>query len=153
MTAREKPIDPINATWLILIVDEPQSVDGGLKGQGMAAIDAMSSLCMLRDSVTHVDKHHMVNRLDAVNASERKLVKQIEVACATSEDAHNRTYGRLTSTSKKRGVTGTGVELDVEAVERDRHREGTVHRGGDLEQETARTVNRDCRIGQLRIEK
>lgn len=116
MTAGEKPIDPINATWLILIVDEPQSVDGGLKGWGMAAIDAMNSLSMLRDSVTHVDKHHMVNRLDAINASERKLAKQIEVASATSEDALKRTYGLLTSTSKKRGVTGTRVKLDVEAV-------------------------------------
>jgi len=41
------------------------------------------SLCTLRYSATHVDKHHMVYRLDAVDAYERKLVKQIEVAAAT----------------------------------------------------------------------
>ena len=36
------------------------------------------------------DKHHMVYRLDAIDAYERKLVKQIEVASATVADAHNR---------------------------------------------------------------
>ena len=49
----------------------------------------MNLLCTLRDSATHVDKHHMVNRLGSVNACERQLVKQIEVASATVEDAHN----------------------------------------------------------------
>jgi type III restriction enzyme len=44
----------------------------------------MNPLCTLRYSATHVDKHHMVYRLDAVDAYERKLVKQIEVASATS---------------------------------------------------------------------
>ena len=42
----------------------------------------MNPLCTLRYSATHVDKHHMVYRLDAVDAYERKLVKQIEVASA-----------------------------------------------------------------------
>ncbi len=40
----------------------------------------MNPLCTLRYSATHVDKHHMVYRLDAVDAYERELVKQIEVA-------------------------------------------------------------------------
>lgn len=36
-----------------------------------------SEPCTLRYSATHVDKHHMIYRLDAVDAYERKLVKQI----------------------------------------------------------------------------
>ncbi|MGQ7606975.1 hypothetical protein ACTGVU_10435, partial [Streptococcus suis] len=87
-TGGEKPIDLIKATRPIIIVDEPQSVDGGLEGRGKEALDAMNPLCTLRYSATHVDKHHMVYRLDAVDAYERKLVKQIEVASATVEDAH-----------------------------------------------------------------
>ena len=94
-TGGEKPIDLIKATRPILIVDEPQSVDGGLEGQGKEALDAMNPLCTLRYSATHVDKHHMVYRLDAVDAYERKLVKQIEVASATVEGAHNKPYVRL----------------------------------------------------------
>lgn len=79
-TGGEKPIDLVRATRPILIVDEPQSVDGGLQGQGKKALDAMHPLCTLRYSATHADKHHMVYRLDAVDAYTQRLVKQIEVA-------------------------------------------------------------------------
>ena len=152
-TGGEKPIDLIKATRPILIVDEPQSVDGGLVGRGKEALDAMSPLCTLRYSATHVDKHHMVYRLDAVDAYERKLVKQIEVASATVEDAHNRPYVRLISTSNKRGVVSAKVELDVEVAGRVRRRDRVVQDGDDLEQETGRAVYRDCRIGDIRVEK
>ena len=51
---------------------------------GQAALGEMNPLCTLRYSATHADKHHMLYRLDAVDAYERKLVKQIEVAAAGS---------------------------------------------------------------------
>jgi len=44
-TGGEKPIDLIKATQSILIVDEPQSVDGGLEGRGKEALGAMNPLC------------------------------------------------------------------------------------------------------------
>ena len=150
-TGGEKPIDLVKATRPILIVDEPQSVDGGLKGQGKAALDAMNPLCTLRYSATHVDRHHMVYRLDAVDAYERKLVKQIEVAAATVEDAHNRPYVRLVSTSSRRGVISAKVELDVRAASGVRRRLRTVQDGDDLEQETGRAVYRHCWIGEIRV--
>jgi type III restriction enzyme len=61
-TGGERPIDLIRATRPILIVDEPQSVDGGLSGAGKNALGEMNPLCTLRYSATHVDKHHMVFR-------------------------------------------------------------------------------------------
>lgn len=64
----EAPIDLIRATHPVIIVDEPQSVDGGLQGSGKQALQAMHPLCTLRYSATHADKHHMVYRLDAVDA-------------------------------------------------------------------------------------
>ena len=152
-TSGEKPIDLIKATRPILIVDEPQSVDGGLKGQGKQALEAMNPLCTLRYSATHVDKYHMVYRLDAVDAYERKLVKQIEVASATVEDAHNRPYVRLISTSNKRGVISARVELDVEVAGGVRRNATTVQDGDDLEQATGRAVYRDCRIGEIQVGK
>ena len=152
-TGGERPIDLIKATRPILIVDEPQSVDGGLAGRGKKALDAMNPLCTLRYSATHAHKHHMVYRLDAVDAYERKLVKQIEVASATVEDAHNRPYVRLISTSNKRGVISARAELDVEVAGRVRRYERTVQDGDDLEQETGRAVYRDCRIGEIRVGK
>ena len=150
-TGGEKPIDLIRATRPILIVDEPQSVDGGLKGQGKKALEAMLPLCTLRYSATHVVKHHMVYRLHAVDAYERKLVKQIEVASATVEDAHNRPYVRLISTTNRRGVISARVELDVEVAGRARRAERTVQDGDDLEQTTGRAVYHDCRIGEIRV--
>jgi len=112
-TGGEKPIDLIRATRPILIVDEPQSVDGGLEGQGKRALGEMNPLCTLRYSATHVDKHHMLYRLDAVDAYERKLVKQIEVASLEVEGGHNRCYVKLISTSNKRGQFSAKVELDM----------------------------------------
>ena len=149
-TGGEKPIDLVRATRPVLIVDEPQSVEGGLKGQGKAALKAMEPLCTLRYSATHVDRHHMVYRLHAVDAYERKLVKQIEVASATVEDAHNTPYVRLISTSSNRRGVSAKVELDVESAGRVRRVERTVQDGDDLEQETGRAVYRDCRVGEIR---
>ena len=152
-TGGEKPIDLIRATQPILIVDEPQSVDGGLQGRGKEALGAMNPLCTLRYSATHADQHHMVYRLDAVDAYERKLVKQIEVASATVEDAHNRPYVRLVSTHNQRGTISAKVELDAETAAGVRRREVTVQDGDDLEQITKRAIYQDCRIGEIRVEK
>ena len=147
----EKPIDLIKATRPIVIVDEPQSVDGGLSGAGKTALDAMNPLCTLRYSATHVDKHHMVYRLDAVDAYERRLVKQIEVASATVEDAHNKPFVRLVSVSNRRGSISAKVELDVQAAGGVQRREVTVQDGDNLEQTTGRAIYADCRIGEIRV--
>ncbi|MBI5837658.1 MAG: DEAD/DEAH box helicase family protein [Candidatus Eisenbacteria bacterium] len=152
-TGGEKPIELIKATRPIVIVDEPQSVDGGLSGAGKQALDAMNPLCTLRYSATHVDKHHMVYRLDAVDAYERRLVKQIEVAAATVEDAHNRSYVRLISVSNRRGSIGAMVELDVQTATGAQRRQVTVQDGDDLEQTTKRAVYADCRVGEIRVAK
>ena len=153
-TGGEKPIDLIRTTRPILIVDEPQSVDGGLAGRGREALETINPLCTLRYSATHVDKHHMVYRLDAVDAYERKLVKQIEVASATVEDAHNKPYIRVVSTSNRRGVVGAKVELDIKTASgRVRRGEINVQDGDDLEHVTGRAVYRDHRIGEIRVER
>ncbi|MDD2336628.1 MAG: DEAD/DEAH box helicase family protein [Geobacteraceae bacterium] len=125
-TGGEKPIDLIRATRPIVIVDEPQSVDGGLSGAGKTALSAMDPLCTLRYSATHVDKHHMVYRLDAVDAYERRLVKQIEVDSATVEDAHNKPFVRLIKVENKRGIISARVELDVETASGVQRREVSV---------------------------
>jgi type III restriction enzyme len=150
-TGGEKPIDLVRATRPVIIVDEPQSVDGGLQGQGKKALDAMDPMCTLRYSATHADKHHMVYRLNAVDAYERKLVKQIEVAAATIEDAHNQAYVRLVSVANKHGSISAKVELDVETRSGIQRKEVTVQDGDDLEQTTKRAVYKDCRVGEIRV--
>ena len=153
-TGGEKPIDLIKATRPIVIVDEPQSVDGGLEGRGKEALDAMNPLCTLRYSATHVDKHHMVFRLDAVDAYERKLVKQIEVASATVEEAHNKPYVRLVKVENKRGRISARVELDKQTPSGVQRVEVTVSDGDDLQQSAdGRAIYADFRVGEIHTAK
>jgi type III restriction enzyme len=152
-TGGEKPIDLIRATRPIVIVDEPQSVDGGLEGRGKEALGMMSPLCTLRYSATHADKHHMVYRLDAVDAYERKLVKQIEVASAGVEGDHNKPYVRFLAASNKRGVISARVELDIQRRNAVARVEKTVRDGDDLEQITGRAVYTNCLIGEIKCGK
>ena len=149
-TGGEKPIDLIRATRPILIVDEPQSVDGGLEGRGRKALERMHPMCTLRYSATHVDKHHMVYRLDAIDAYEQRLVKQIEVASGTVEGANNKPFVRFLSAKSARGTVTAKVELDVDVGGSVRRKEVTVMDGFDLEQETGRAMYHDCRVGEIR---
>jgi len=153
-TGGEKPVDLIRATRPVLIVDEPQSVDGGLQGQGKEALAAMSALCTLRYSATHVDKHHMVFRLDAVDAYERRLVKQIEVAAARVEGGHNKPYIGLISVANRANRITAKVELDVQERRGVVRKAVSVKAGDDLEQLAGRALysgylveNIGCRPG------
>lgn len=152
-TGGEKPIELIKATRPILIVDEPQSVDGGLEGRGRDALGGMNPLCTLRYSATHAEKHQMVYRLDAVDAYERKLVKQIEVAAATVEGGHNKPYVKLLSVSNKRGIISAKVELDMQTPTGITRKDEMVQDGDMLENTTGRAVYHDCRIGEIRVAK
>lgn len=149
-TGDERPVDLIRATHPVVIVDEPQSVDGGLKGAGKTALAAMNPLCTLRYSATHADHHHMVYRLNAVDAYERKLVKQIEVASATVENAHNKPFLRLVAIKNRRGAISARVLVDVQRTTRVERTELAVHDGDDLEGVTGRALYKGCRIGEIR---
>lgn len=148
-TGGEKPIDLIKATNPIIIVDEPQSVDGGLKGAGKAALEAMNPLCTLRYSATHVQKHNMVYRLDAVDAYERGLVKQIEVASLEIEGGHNKPYVKLISTHNRKGTITAKVELDMQRGKNIKRSILTVDDGDDLEQLTNRAIYENMQIGTI----
>ncbi len=151
-TGGEAPIDLVRATNPIVIVDEPQSVDGGLEGRGREALERMNPLCTLRYSATHADQYHMVYRLNAVDAYQQKLVKQIEVAAGTVVDDHNSPYIRLVSTRRQRGAISARVELDVATPSGGaRRQEVNVQDGEDLELRTRREIYRDHYVGEIRV--
>ena len=69
-----KPIDIIAKTNPILIIDEPQSVEGK---QTKESLKKFNPLFTLRYSATHKEKYDMVYRLDAMDAYNQHLVKKI----------------------------------------------------------------------------
>ena len=148
-TGGEKPIDLIKSTHPILIVDEPQSVDGGLSGKGKQALDAMNPLATLRYSATHIDKHQMVYRLDAVDAYERGLVKQIEVASLEVDGGFNKPYVKLVEAKNVRGSVIAKVELHVQRGKNIKSEILTVEDGDDLEQVTNRAIYENMQVGTI----
>lgn len=105
-----KPIDLIKETNPIVIIDEPQSVSRTPKAKD--AIASLNPLCCLQYSATHAEIHNLVYKLDAIDAFERGLVKQIEVAGIESKDAHNLPYFKLISVDNKKSPITAKIEID-----------------------------------------
>lgn len=129
-----KPIDLIRETNPFVIIDEPQSVDTTPKSK--EAIKSLNPLCALRYSATHVDKHNLVYKLDAVDAYEMGLVKQIEVAGFESKDYHNKAYLKLVSVDNKKSPITAKIEIDVHNKGKVQRKTVTVKRGDDLSEKS-----------------
>lgn len=71
-----KPIDVISSNRPILILDEPQKMEGK---KTMEALAKFKPLMILRYSATHRTTHNKIHRLDALDAYNQKLVKKIAV--------------------------------------------------------------------------
>lgn len=126
-----KPIEFIQQTNPIVIVDEPQSVDTTDKSK--EAIASLNPMCTLRYSATHVEKHHMLYKLDSVDAYEQKLVKQIEVAGIEVKDGHNKAYIKLISVNNKKSPNSAKIEIDARLKNGSiKRKEVTVTSGTDL---------------------
>ncbi len=76
--ASRKPIDMIAANRPILILDEPQKMEGRATNE---MLPKFHPLMILRYSATHKTIRNLVYRLDAIDAFEQKLVKKIEPVC------------------------------------------------------------------------
>lgn len=112
-----KPIDLITGTRPILIIDEPQSVDSQKKSKkgelsaSQQAIKSLNPLCTLRYSATHKDLYNLMYRLTPVDAYQENLVKHIEVASITSNEASTKPYVKLLSVNKKNNTYTAKVEI------------------------------------------
>lgn len=115
-----KPIELIQETQPFVIIDEPQSVDTTAKAKD--AIRSLNPLCTFRYSATHVEKHNLVYKLDAVDSYDLELVKQIEVAGFETKDYHNDAYMKLISVDNKTSTIKAKIQLDT------RDKKGVVKR-------------------------
>lgn len=71
-----RPIDVIKANHPILILDEPQKMEGKKTQEALKKFNAMA---IIRYSATHKTEHNLIHRLDAIDAYNQKLVKKISV--------------------------------------------------------------------------
>jgi len=82
----KKPIEFIQSTRPIVIVDEPQNMETEIRKR---AIENLNPLCTLRYSATHTNLYNLMYSLNPVKAYDLGLVKQIEVDSVVSENAMN----------------------------------------------------------------
>ena len=92
-----RPIDVISANRPILIMDEPQKMEGVAT---MESLEKFKPLAVLRYSATHKTTHNKIHRLDALDAYNQKLVKKIAVRGISVK-----------------GLTGTNAYLYLESIE------------------------------------
>lgn len=97
-----RPIEFVQATNPIVIIDEPQSVDNTPRAQD--AIKSLNPLCIFRYSATHKNLYNLVYKLDPIKAYELRLVKQIVVASVEGANAQNAAYVKLLETDNKNGI-------------------------------------------------
>ena len=124
------PIEFVQATNPIVIIDEPQSVDTTAKSA--EAIKSLNPLCTFRYSATHVDKHNMLYKLDSIDAYEQRLVKQIEIASLDVKDGHNKAYIKLLSVNNKKSPITAQIELDIQTPNGMKRDKKIVKHGDDL---------------------
>lgn len=92
-----RPIDVIASNRPILVLDEPQKMEGKAT---MEALPKFKPLVILRYSATHRTEHNKIHRLDALDAYNQKLVKKIAV-----RGIHTR------------GLAGTDAYLYLEGID------------------------------------
>lgn len=107
-----KPIEYIQATNPIVLIDEPQSVAS--TDNRKKAIASLNPLCTFRYSATLTENFNMLYKLDSIDAYERKLVKQIEVASLEIKDNHNQAYIKLISVNNKKSPITAKIEIDAQ---------------------------------------
>lgn len=92
-----RPIDVIKRNRPILILDEPQKMEGA---KTIEALKEFTPLMILRYSATHKQEHNKIYRLDALDAYNQKLVKKIAVRGISVK-----------------GLAGTNAYLYLESIE------------------------------------
>jgi type III restriction enzyme len=115
-----KPIDVIASNRPILILDEPQKMEGPASKE---ALPRFKPLMILRYSATHKTTHNKVHRLDAVDAYNQKLVKKIAVrGVQTRGLAGTTAYLYLEGIDISKAAPTARVELEVKLTD------GTIKR-------------------------
>lgn len=125
-----RPIDVIAATHPILIIDEPQSVEGEQTKKKLKEFDPLFTL---RYSATPKERYNLIYRLDAMDAYNRKIVKKIAVKgiSATGSTA-TESYVYLESINLSKDAPTATISFDVKQKTGVKKKSRIVRRGDNL---------------------
>lgn len=140
-----KPIEFVQATNPIVIIDEPQSVDNTPKSQ--EAIQTLNPLCTLRYSATHTNSYNLMYKLDPVKAYDLRLVKRIEVASVVSEGSYHNVFVKLNSVDNKNGIKAK-ITVHEDSPNGLKEKKITVKQNDDLSAKTQKQGYEDGFIVQ-----
>ena len=106
----KRPIEFIQATNPIVIVDEPQNMETEIRKK---AVENLRPLCTLRYSATHINLYNPVYSLNPVKAYDLGLVKQIEVDSVFAEGGFNQAFISLEELKSAKKSVSARIRLDV----------------------------------------
>lgn len=121
----KKPIEFIQSTKPIVIVDEPQNMEAGAAKQ---ALDLLNFLCTLRYSATHINLYNLMYSLNPVKAFDLGLVKQIEVDSVMSENDFNSSFIQLESVNRSGNNITAKIKIDVTTTSGIKRKSVTVNK-------------------------
>jgi len=131
-----RPIDILAQANPILIIDEPQSVEGKATKE---MLEKFNPLVTLRYSATHRkdNVYNMVYRLDAMEAYNKKLVKKITVKGITvSGGTATEGYVYLEGINLSKGNPTATIEFEVKGKKSVRKERHIVNEGYNLHQKS-----------------
>lgn len=108
----KKPIEFIQSTSPIVIVDEPQNMETEIRKR---AIENLNPLCTLRYSATHTNLYNLMYSLNPVKAYDLGLVKQIEVDSVMSENDFNSAFIQVESINRSGNNITAKLKIDVDS--------------------------------------
>src|SRR3989339_181601 len=111
----KNPIEFIQPTKPIVIVDEPQNMETEIR---KTAIANLNPLCTLRYSATHTNPYNLVYQLNPVKAYDMGLVKQIEVDSVYAENDFNRSFIQLENLKSTKTKTNVKLKIDIVDTEK-----------------------------------
>jgi len=124
-----KPIEFVQGTRPIVIMDEPQNMEGE---KAANAIQTLHPLCTLRYSATPRVKYNKVYQLGPVEAFEKGLVKKINVTSVVDEDDPTDAYMKVNNITNHKGRIRCKLEFFKDDGQKVKKTTKTCQNGDDL---------------------
>lgn len=110
-----RPMDVISSNRPILILDEPQKMEGKAT---LEALPKFKPLAIFRYSATHKTQHNKIHRLDALDAYNQKLVKKIAVRGISMKGlAGSSAYLYLESIEISKQAPEARIEIEIRSAD------------------------------------